>query len=71
MLSKLFTRLSQTQNMTQFTQRAFRAPPQINKKPSIGDAVTILQSKVSNINQVVSIIFQNQTSSNPHSISES
>jgi hypothetical protein len=26
----------------------------MNKKPSIGDAVTILQSKVSNINQVVS-----------------
>jgi hypothetical protein len=25
----------------------------MNKKPSIGDAVTILQSKVSNINQVV------------------
>ena len=55
MLSKLFTRLSQTQNMTQIAHRAFRASPQINKKPSIGDAVTILQSKVSNINQVVSI----------------
>jgi hypothetical protein len=40
--------------MTQMAQMAFRATPQMNKKPSIGDAVTILQSKVSNINQVVS-----------------
>jgi hypothetical protein len=55
MLSKLFTRLNQTQSMTQWPLRAFRATPQMNKKPSIGDAVTILQSKVSNINQVVSI----------------
>ena len=55
MLSKLFTRLNQTQSMTQLAQKAFRASPQMNKKPSIGDAVTILQSKVSNINQVVSI----------------
>ena len=54
MLSKLFTRLNQTQSMTQMAQMAFRATPQMNKKPSIGDAVTILQSKVSNINQVVS-----------------
>ena len=53
MLSKLFTRLNQTQSMTQMAQKAFRASPQMNKKPSIGDAVTILQSKVSNINQVV------------------
>ena len=53
MLSKLFTRLNQTQSMTQLAQKAFRASPQMNKKPSIGDAVTILQSKVSNINQVV------------------
>jgi F-type H+-transporting ATPase subunit alpha len=52
MLSKLFTRLNQTQSMTQMAKMAFRASPQINKKPSIGDAVTILQSKVSNINQV-------------------
>jgi len=57
MLSKLFTRLNQTQSMTQLAQKAFRASPQMNKKPSIGDAVTILQSKVSNINQVVSRIF--------------
>jgi len=52
MLSKLFTRLNQTQRMTQMAKMAFRASPQMNKKPSIGDAVTILQSKVSNINQV-------------------
>lgn len=54
MLSKLFTRLNQTQSASMMAQRAFRASPQMNKKPSIGDAVTILQSKVSNINQVVS-----------------
>lgn len=58
MLSKLFTRLNQTQSMTQMAKMAFRASPQINKKPSIGDAVTILQSKVSNINQVVSITLE-------------
>jgi F-type H+-transporting ATPase subunit alpha len=52
MLSKLFTRLNQTQSMTSLATKAFRASPQMNKKPSIGDAVTILQSKVSNINQV-------------------
>ena len=54
MLSKLFTRLNHTQNITSIASKAFRASPQMNKKPSIGDAVTILQSKVSNINQVVS-----------------
>ena len=53
MLSKLFIRLNHTKSMTQMAQMAFRATPQMNKKPSIGDAVTILQSKVSNINQVV------------------
>ena len=41
--------------------RAFRASVAANKasnqKPSIGDAVTILQSKVSGINQVVSSVF--------------
>lgn len=42
MLSKLFTRLSQTQNMTQLATKGFRASPQMDKKPSIGDAVTIL-----------------------------
>jgi hypothetical protein len=36
--------------------RAFRASAVTDKKPSIGDAVTILQSKVSSINQVVSNI---------------
>jgi len=43
--------------MTGITARAFRtsAVAAANKKPSIGDAVTILQSKVSGINQVVSI----------------
>jgi F-type H+-transporting ATPase subunit alpha len=40
--------------MTQLSTRAFRASAAANasKKPSIGDAVTILQSKVSGINQV-------------------
>jgi len=40
--------------MTGITARAFRtsAVAAANKKPSIGDAVTILQSKVSGINQV-------------------
>ena len=56
MLSKLFTRLNQTQSMTSLATKAFRASPQMNKKPSIGDAVTILQSKVSNINQVVRLL---------------
>eukprot|EP00356_Strombidium_inclinatum_P012704 CAMPEP_0170491432 /NCGR_PEP_ID=MMETSP0208-20121228/11010_1 /TAXON_ID=197538 /ORGANISM="Strombidium inclinatum, Strain S3" /LENGTH=53 /DNA_ID=CAMNT_0010767005 /DNA_START=45 /DNA_END=202 /DNA_ORIENTATION=+ len=32
--------------------RAFRTSAVVNKKPSIGDAVTILQEKVSNISQV-------------------
>ena len=53
--------MSQYQQLTQMTQlstRAFRASTVANasKKPSIGDAVTILQSKVSGINQVVSFI---------------
>ena len=43
MLSKLFARVPNANLMHQST-RAFSA-----KKPSIGDAVTILQSKVSNI----------------------
>jgi len=38
--------------MVEMSQRAFRASVVANKKPSIGDAVTILQSKVSSINQV-------------------
>ena len=37
--------------------RSFRATQTLDKKPSIGDAVTILQSKVSSINQVVSTLF--------------
>jgi len=53
MLSKLVSRMNQAQMVNQST-RAFRASVAANKKPSIGDAVTILQSKVSSINQVVS-----------------
>ena len=61
MFSKVATRVSQYQQLSQMTQlstRAFRASAVANasKKPSIGDAVTILQSKVSGINQVVSFI---------------
>jgi hypothetical protein len=52
MLSKL---ISRNQSMINMQARAFRASAASNKKPSIGDAVTILQSKVSGINQVVSI----------------
>merc|ERR1712176_1683234 len=57
MFSKVATRVSQYQQLSQMTQlstRAFRASAAANasKKPSIGDAVTILQSKVSGINQV-------------------
>jgi len=49
MLSKL---ISRNQHMLNLSTRAFRASAVTNKKPSIGDAVTILQSKVSGINQV-------------------
>ena len=52
MLSKLVTRL-QSPAMTTMAARSFRAAPALNKKPSIGEAVTILQSKVSSISQVV------------------
>jgi hypothetical protein len=55
MLSKLATSLSAQQSMLMST-RAFRTSAVAGKKPSIGDAVTILQSKVSAINQVVSTI---------------
>lgn len=60
MFSKLSTRASQYQQLTALSTKAFRATTVTNasKKPSIGDAVTILQSKVSQINQVVS---QNHT----------
>jgi hypothetical protein len=54
MLSKL---ISKNQNMMNMSTRAFRASTCANKKPSIGDAVTILQSKVSGISQVVSTFF--------------
>ena len=56
MFSKVFSRVSQYQQLSSLQSRAFRASAIANsKKPSIGDAVTILQSKVSGINQVVSI----------------
>lgn len=56
MFSKLATRAQQAQHLTALSSQAFRATTVANasKKPSIGDAVTILQSKVSQINQVVS-----------------
>jgi hypothetical protein len=53
MLSKLISQ--KNQSVLNLSTRAFRASAVNNKKPSIGDAVTILQSKVSGINQVVSI----------------
>ena len=58
MFSKVAARASQFGNLTGVTARSFRATAAANntKKPSIGDAVTILQSKVSGINQVVSIL---------------
>lgn len=48
MLSKLVSRfgLQQQNNMLQMATRSFRASPEVNKKPSIVDAVAILQSKV-------------------------
>ena len=54
MLSKLISRYAQQQTLVNMAHRGFRATAVVNKKPSIGDAVTILQSKVSSINQVVS-----------------
>ena len=58
MFSKVITRASQYQGLASLSSRAFRASAiannKSNAKPSIGDAVTILQSKVSGINQVVS-----------------
>jgi hypothetical protein len=56
MLSKLVSQRAATNQMLNLSNRAFRASVVANKKPSIGDAVTILQSKVSSINQVVSTI---------------
>ena len=56
MFSKVISRASQFQSLASMQQRAFRTCVAANasSKPSIGDAVTILQSKVSGINQVVS-----------------
>ena len=54
MLSKLASRIHESQFVMNTMTRGFRASAVANKKPSIGDAVTILQSKVSSINQVVS-----------------
>ena len=53
MLSKLVQQ-NRLSLMVNNASRAFRASSVANRKPSIGDAVTILQSKVSSINQVVS-----------------
>lgn len=53
MLSRLVQR-NKLPIMVNNATRAFRATAVTDKKPSIGDAVTILQSKVSSINQVVS-----------------
>ena len=58
MFSKVISRATQFQSLASMQQRAFRASVVANagpSKPSIGDAVTILQSKVSGINQVVSV----------------
>ena len=52
MLSKLVSRYTSHQALLNASHRAFRTSAVVNKKPSIGDAVTILQSKVSSINQV-------------------
>ena len=53
---RMFSKIASRANLTSLTARSFRATAAANnKKPSIGDAVTILQSKVSGINQVVSI----------------
>merc|ERR1719162_2619912 len=54
MFSKVISRVSQYQQLSSLQTRAFRASAVAgaNQKPSIGDAVTILQSKVSGINQV-------------------
>ena len=57
MLSKLASSLTAQQSMMNISHRAFRTSVVASKKPSIGDAVTILQSKVSAINQVVSKSF--------------
>merc|ERR1719223_2314151 len=55
MLSKLARTMKHQHGLLQTSQRAFRMSPVANKKPPIGDAVTILQSKVSSINQVADL----------------
>jgi len=52
MLSKLISRNVSKAAIVNMAHRGFRASAIVHKKPSIGDAVTILQSKVSSINQV-------------------
>jgi len=52
MLSKLISRNVSKAALVNMAHRGFRASTIVHKKPSIGDAVTILQSKVSSINQV-------------------
>ena len=55
-LAKYSRVLTRGQMLCNLNVRTFRPSVAVNKKPSIGDAVTILQSKVSSINQVVSTI---------------
>ena len=52
----MFSKLATKSQLTALTTMGFRTSQvaAASKKPSIGDAVTILQSKVSQINQVVS-----------------
>ena len=62
----MFTKLATRQStMAAVSKMAFRsstvAASATSKKPSIGDAVTILQSKVSQINQVVSALLPPRT----------
>ena len=56
MLSRVTKNLSKQVRLTAMATQSFKATTVAgaSKKPSIGDAVTILQSKVSQINQVVS-----------------
>ena len=58
MVSKLASHVTQYKQLTALSTAAFKTTTvtSASKKPSIGDAVTILQSKVSQINQVVSYI---------------
>ena len=69
MFSTLSTKSSQ---LTSVATMGFRASQvaAASKKPSIGDAVTILQSKVSQINQVVSYPTSSLTQPLTHSFIE-